>query len=360
MKKDFKYDTWEMFNKNAENKKIVIFGGGMAAKNLIGYTQRVNSKWNIIYIVDNDEKKWGTDILTYIIKEPIEMLKMQPDEYVVLICGQHVGEIAEQLENMGIQNYYSEFWMNQIIKVSYKQIVPNEKIAWLNQNLTDDESRRVLAAIVEKRKYNFMDYTDIKTFGGSEYFIDDFWKPISGNQEVFIDGGGFDGDSIEEFIEWTKGDYRKIYSFEPDPRRTEQIQDKLWKWNGKVELHKKGLYDCETILKFTEGNELYSGKIDFEKKGEQNIEINTVALDTIVKEKVTFIKMDIEGAEIQALNGAKSIILRDKPRLAICIYHRLEDLWQIPELIKSMVPEYKMYIRHFGVRCRGTILYAHV
>ena len=81
-------------------------------------------------------------------------------------------------------------------------------------------------------------------------------------------------------------------------------------------------------------------------------------LDEIVKEKVTFLKMDIEGAEVEAIKGARNIIQSDKPRMAVCIYHKPNDLWEISLMIHEMVPEYKMYIRHMGIRCYGTILYA--
>lgn len=101
---------------------------------------------------------------------------------------------------------------------------------------------------------------------------------------------------------------------------------------------------------------MYSGKIvDQEKEG---CVIETVALDELIDERVTFLKMDIEGAEAEAIKGAKNMIQKDKPKLAICIYHKPNDLWEIPLMIHELVPEYKMYIRHMGIRCYGTILYA--
>lgn len=68
--------------------------------------------------------------------------------------------------------------------------------------------------------------------------------------------------------------------------------------------------------------------------------------------------MDIEGSELEALKGAVKTIQRDKPRLAICLYHKPEDIVEIPRLIKNLVPEYKLYIRHYIPYHFDTVLYA--
>lgn len=75
-------------------------------------------------------------------------------------------------------------------------------------------------------------------------------------------------------------------------------------------------------------------------------------------DKVTFIKMDVEGSELESLKGAKNTILRDKPKLAICIYHKPEDMVTIPLYIKELVPEYKLYVRHHSNSWAETVLYA--
>ena len=89
-------------------------------------------------------------------------------------------------------------------------------------------------------------------------------------------------------------------------------------------------------------------------------EIKVVTIDGIVKEKVTFIKMDIEGSELKALHGAEQKIKKYKPKLAICIYHKVEDIIDIPSYIHSLVPEYKFYIRHYSFGQAETVLYAIV
>lgn len=79
----------------------------------------------------------------------------------------------------------------------------------------------------------------------------------------------------------------------------------------------------------------------------ETITANTIRLDNVLGDKrVTILKMDIEGAEKAALEGAKNLIKAQKPKLAVCVYHRIEDLWQIPILLKNWVPEYSISIRH--------------
>ncbi|EOS66974.1 FkbM family methyltransferase [Oscillibacter sp. 1-3] len=91
------------------------------------------------------------------------------------------------------------------------------------------------------------------------------------------------------------------------------------------------------------------------------IVVPVATIDEIVEKenpKVTMIKMDIEGSELEALKGAKKTIQRNKPKLAICIYHKPEDMLEIPLYIKSLVPEYKLYVRHHSNSNVETVLYA--
>lgn len=61
---------------------------------------------------------------------------------------------------------------------------------------------------------------------------------------------------------------------------------------------------------------------------------------------MTLIKMDVETFEIKALEGARRIIIEQKPKLSISAYHYLSDLWEVPRKIRELVPEYKLYLRH--------------
>lgn len=109
----------------------------------------------------------------------------------------------------------------------------------------------------------------------------------------------------------------------------------------------------------TDFSEIYSeGQYFFEKfkYGDNEVFLDGGAYND--KEAPTFIKMDIEGAELEALEGAKNTIVKSKPKLAICLYHKPDDLWKIPLYLKKLVPEYKFYIRHHSKVRWETVLYA--
>lgn len=82
------------------------------------------------------------------------------------------------------------------------------------------------------------------------------------------------------------------------------------------------------------------------------------ALDSLIEIQPTFIKMDIEGAEMEALEGAKRRIMNGTPKLAICVYHKAEDIWKIPLWIHQLVPDYKLYLRHHNDDYEETVIYA--
>ena len=121
-------------------------------------------------------------------------------------------------------------------------------------------------------------------------------------------------------------------------------------------LHNKGLWDKAETLNF---NSFGNGSSTISKDAEESIEV--VALDDVVdaNDKVTFLKMDIESAELNALYGARRVIEKDKPRLAICVYHKPEDIIYIASYILSINPEYKLFLRHHSlISSFETVLYA--
>jgi FkbM family methyltransferase len=185
-----------------------------------------------------------------------------------------------------------------------------------------------------------------------EYFGEPFLTLTE--SEVFIDAGAYDGDTIKSFLKFCNGKYKKICALEPDSHNFIKLKKSIAGYNNIIALN-KGAWSSNTILKFTESVDRFGSAIT--DTGSNLIEAIKID-DTLESDAATFIKMDIEGSELAALMGAAETIKKHKPRLAICVYHKLEDVITIPEYIQSLVPDYKFYIRHYSEIDLGTVLYA--
>ncbi len=175
-------------------------------------------------------------------------------------------------------------------------------------------------------------------------------------REIFVDAGCFDGATTRRFFEWCSG---KGYSYclEPDAKNISLIEKALDGY-GNYEMVGRAVWSkAATLSMNAKGNFSTSVMVSDAQDDLQKVE--AVALDDILKGKeVTFIKMDIEGAEMEALRGAEKTITRQKPRLAISVYHKMEDIWIIPQTILQYNPNYRFYLRHYSFSDYDTVLYA--
>lgn len=182
---------------------------------------------------------------------------------------------------------------------------------------------------------------------GSQYF--DVFQPHE--EEVFIDAGSFNGYTSLEFLEWANGNCKKIYALEP----LSDMYHAICEMNiPKTQVLNYAAWNKKEKLHFKEDSTASSVESDGEA------EVQGMDIDSIAEDKVTFIKMDIEGSELKALEGAKNTILTYHPRLAISIYHKPMDIIEIPAYILELVPDYKLYIRHYCSNMCETVLYAEI
>lgn len=218
-----------------------------------------------------------------------------------------------------------------------------EDFIWLYTHLGDYRSKMVLSGIL----YNWVTFklnyiSDIKERNFADYYDCDV---LQGEEnEVFVDLGAYTGDSIEDYIK-TYGKYKKIYGYEMTPTTFEILKQNTRIYNN-IECRQKAIGEKmgKIYIKSVSAEELSSNKVN----NQGNVAIEMVSLDEDITEKITFIKMDIEGAEQAALKGAKNHIQFSKPKLAVCTYHNNEDIWKIPQMIYEMNPEYKFYMRYNG------------
>lgn len=189
-----------------------------------------------------------------------------------------------------------------------------------------------------------------------QYFPEDIIRIKDG--EVFVDGGAYTGDTIRELIKKARCQNRrvkKIVAFEPNSN-TYQILKDSFKKQKRIEIVNKGLSEKDDVLLFWEQGNASKFTKDEEIATTRVPVTNIDAMPSC--RKATFIKMDIEGAELDALKGARETILRNHPKLAICIYHSNEHMVCIAEYIHELVPKYKLYVRHHSRGANETVLYA--
>jgi len=175
------------------------------------------------------------------------------------------------------------------------------------------------------------------------------------NGEVVVDCGAYIGDTLLDFIE-QRIIPRKYYLFEPNNKNYAILMEnvkKARKYGIETITYKAGVFNKNTKLYFTDAAD--SSCIS---DNATSFSIDVITLDETIKEPVSFIKMDIEGAELEALEGAKELIVTYKPKLAICLYHKQSDFYMIPLFIKQICPEYKhFFVRHYSLCRIETVLY---
>jgi FkbM family methyltransferase len=184
-----------------------------------------------------------------------------------------------------------------------------------------------------------------------------YFDPVMalGSDETFVDCGAYTGDTAEIFMRNVESKYGHYFAFEPDANNYKKA-DAFLSDKPNTTLIPKGLWSCETTLNFKDGYTSSSGVSD---EGESSVEVTSIDSYFADKQCVpTIIKMDIEGSELEALKGAEQVIREHKPKLAICIYHKPEDLYEIPEIIKSYRDDYKFYIRLYTDTFAELVLYA--
>jgi len=214
--------------------------------------------------------------------------------------------------------------------------------------LADKKSQDIFTKVINF-KISF-DYSFMEGFTNNhsgQYFDKEIVPEIKNIS--FLDGGGYVGDTATEVIK-NYPDFKKIWLIEPIPENLRIAKRELDSYKN-IEFLNCGISNKKETLYFNEEKSFSS----IYGKGTQSVEVDTI--DNLVREKVDYIKMDIEGAEQDAIDGAKETIRKYTPILAICIYHKAEDWYKIPEKVLTINSGYKVYLRHYMEGIFETVIY---
>ena len=219
-----------------------------------------------------------------------------------------------------------------------------EDYVWLYERLGDYRSKKILYSIMSNwYQFDFeaLDTCYEKNF--SHYFDLDLVK--CDKDEVFVDIGAYTGDTILDYLRCYGVDcYHKIYGYEITQEIFPILKNNL-AYYPNIELAQKAVTSKNGKLYFQKSSVDNSANRILEQ-GET--EITAVSIDEDILEKVTMIKMDIEGEEQKAVIGCQRHIQIDHPKLMISVYHNHEDLWKIPRMIEDILPGYRFYLRYYG------------
>jgi FkbM family methyltransferase len=221
-------------------------------------------------------------------------------------------------------------------------------------NLEDEKSRSILIGFINgKITSNPADLYDLVE--GDQYFPSDIIHLT--DRENFVDAGAYTGDTLSTFLKKTNGIFESYTAFEPDNTNYVELQKTVNAYKGKnIATLNKGVWNEMADLKFI-SNEINTVKSSLSNAGTISVKVDSI--DNVLSGKsATFIKMDIEGAEEQAIIGATNTITTYKPKLAISMYHKPTDLIILPQLIKSLRADYKLYLRHHLHITQELVLYA--
>ncbi len=310
------------------------------------------------YFVDNNAAKHGSFLSDIEVISFEKLLTLKEDVKIVLATNLEIYAILQkQVSGFGIESFYAA---QQYSIYSVEEIfTPHEILRTRHENyvqlytlLEDSLSKKTLDNhLLFRCDYTKQAYIDaIQQDAQNQYFEDDIYK-ISAKDSI-VDCGAYTGDTYENASQRIQGCFKNYYAFEPDAKNFALLQSR----HGEhIQAYNAGCFSEEK--RFFSGSCGTSACKIQEKVSETYIDV--VALDVQLRGKeVSFIKMDIEGAEMEALKGAKQIIQSQSPTLAISVYHRFHDIFTIPALIQSYSSAYSFYLRHYTNYISETILYA--
>ena len=190
---------------------------------------------------------------------------------------------------------------------------------------------------------------------GMQYFPADV--PRGRVPMQLVDCGAFNGDTLIALV-GLKTAIEHVYAFEPDPRNFASLVATARQFHHETAAQ-VSLWPC-AVAERTGTERFHSDGGESGRLGDGGqTTITTLALDDVLPTVMpTDIKMDIEGAELDALAGAKQLIRRARPRLAVCVYHRPDHLWEIPLYVRALGVPYDLYLRSHGHSAFDTVLYA--
>lgn len=330
-------------------KYLCIFGVGILGRSVYGRCKKRGL--HVDFFCDNNPLNQGRTIVDDVKCISFEELCKIKDYTVVFVSVGEADVVIDQLRNNNFMHFASlnGFHIAEIfenIKLTKEEFI--QKITELLSHVDEEPSLKMI--------YNKLEMY-IQFFNG-DYLLTNNREIYTPNQyltnevvrfdenSIVVDCGAYSGGLVNRFIDMGLEDkLSKYYAYEMDSDAFELLENSIKEFPDSIKekciAYNLGVGDSYKEIKYNRQEAASEATADGEFKAQ------LVPLSQHLKDvPVTFVDMDIEGTEMSALVGASELIKTYKPTLAICVYHKFADLWEIPLYIKSLVPEYKLFFRH--------------
>lgn len=354
---DIDFDLWEYLQQC--DKRIVLYGMGDGADKIKSVLD--DRGIAVTDIMASDGFVRGQSFMGHRVKALSEIEDEYGDDFVILVCFgskipevmEHIYEIAQKHElyapNVPVTG-------DGVFDLEYANANRNA-LQKVYKMLADEQSKKVFENVIRYKLSG-----DIKYLKECETPADEKFDLLNiGTEEIVVDLGAYDGDTLVEFLNGTSMQFKKLYAMEPDNKNYRKLKRQLYMiGSALLEAYNVGAWDEDTTITFNmragRGSTASGGNSADRTPGSGNAiprrsaryrDIKMMKTDTMLRgEAATYIKIDVEGAEENALRGAKETITSFRPKLNVALYHRNEDMFKLPLLINELNRKYKFYMRH--------------
>lgn len=354
------------------NAPIVLLGAGQLGRRTLQALERVGRP--PVAVADNNPTLWGTTISGVPVCSPAEAAKRfsETGTFVVSIWragGTHRYEQSRrQLQDLGCRRvssisplawkYADAMLPHYCLDLPHRVLGQADLIRSTFELLSDERSQAEYRAQLRFRllaDFDGLPHPDVEP----QYLARDLFSDR--NDEAFVDAGAYNGDTLRSFLASgrTFGSY---IALEPDPVNCDALQQYVASTPAevakKVSVMKVAAYSKRQRMRI-EGSGSASAVLVAADGPPRETDVESVPLDELLGNRnVSFLKLDIEGAEPDALTGAATVIARDRPIVAVCVYHLQDHLWRLPLLVHSMVSDYRFHLRPYNEEGWDLVCYA--
>ncbi len=337
--------VWD--NLQTTKKPIILYGMGNGADKIIDWCEAHHIKVSGIFATDEFVRYQS--FRGHIVRKYSDIIEDFGNNILIVIAFaserpevlQRFAELAELHET--IAPHLPLFAETDLVSTEWLQKYARQ-LEQAYALLADEKSREVFTAILNYKFSGKLNYLFSCTTTRSSDLQNIFsWS----DNESYLDLGAYNGDTIQEFLTLCHKP-QQLLAVEPDRRNCRKLRALNDELGLKCEIHECGIWDTKTELSFSDSGGRQSSFFSTKKN---TVPVNSID-NIVLGRSITYIKMDVEGAETQALNGGKITISTNKPKLFIAAYHYDNDLWRLPLMLKELVPDYKLYLRkHPYVPC---------